>query len=216
MISVLAVRRPPKACEAKSLLPAYASVSTILPAVITPPKPDTSTLPINETPLMRQYNDIKAKHPGTVLLFRVGDFYETFSDDAVLISKELGITLTKRNNGGDMTPLAGFPHHAIDTYLPKLVRRGHRVAVCDQMEDPAAAKADKRKIVEREVTEIVTPGVTMSDKLLEHKRNNYICAVHLAGNTAGVSFSDVSTGEFALAQFDAEELSSFIQSIHAG
>ncbi|MCA1801053.1 MAG: DNA mismatch repair protein MutS [Rhodothermaceae bacterium] len=167
----------------------------------------------SETPLMRQYNEIKAKHPGTVLLFRVGDFYETFSDDAVLISKELGITLTKRNNGGDMTPLAGFPHHAIDTYLPKLVRRGHRVAVCDQMEDPAAAKADKRKIVEREVTEIVTPGVTMSDKLLEHKRNNYICAVHLAGNTAGVSFSDVSTGEFALAQIEAEDLASFIQSI---
>ena len=127
-----------------------------------------------QTPLMRQYFTIKEKHPGTILLFRVGDFYETFSDDAVLISKELGITLTKRNNGGDQTPLAGFPYHALDTYLPKLVKRGYRVAICEQTENPDEAKNAGRKIVNREVTEITTPGVTMSEKLLEHKRNNYI------------------------------------------
>src|SRR5690554_1456064 len=126
-----------------------------------------------QTPLMRQYNEIKQKHPGTILLFRVGDFYETFSDDAILVSKELGITLTKRNNGGDQTPLAGFPFHALDTYLPKLIRKGHRVAVCEQTEDPADAKARKSKVVDREVTEITTPGVTLSDKLLDHNRNNY-------------------------------------------
>lgn len=164
-----------------------------------------------ETPLMRQYNQIKQKHPGTILLFRVGDFYETFADDAVLISKELGITLTKRNNGGDMTPLAGFPHHSLDTYLPRLVKRGHRVAVCDQTEDPAEAKAQKKKIVDREVTEIVTPGVNMSEKLLEHKRNNYACAIHWNGSTAGLSFSDISTGEFALSQLSENELHSFLQ-----
>lgn len=163
-----------------------------------------------ETPLMRQYNQIKAKHPGTILLFRVGDFYETFADDAVLISRELGITLTKRNNGGDQTPLAGFPYHALDNYLPRLVRRGHRVAVCDQTEDPAEAKAQKKKIVDREVTEIVTPGVTMSEKLLEHKQNNYAFAIHWSGSTAGVAFSDISTGEFALCQMDEKELKSFL------
>lgn len=159
---------------------------------------------------MRQYNQIKEKHPGTILLFRVGDFYETFSDDAVLISKELGITLTKRNNGGDMTPLAGFPHHSLDSYLPRLVKNGYRVAVCDQTEDPAEAKAQKRKIVNREVTEIVTPGVTMSDKLLEHKRNNYACSVHWSGSTAGLAFSDISTGEFALSQVKVEDLQSLL------
>jgi len=164
----------------------------------------------SETPLMRQYNQIKAQHPGTILLFRVGDFYETFSDDAVLISKELGITLTKRNNGGDPTPLAGFPYHSLDNYLPRLVRRGHRVAVCDQTMDPAEAKAQNKKIVDREVTEIVTPGVTMSEKLLEHKHNNYAFAIHWSGSTAGVAFSDISTGEFALCQMDTQELQSFL------
>ncbi len=163
-----------------------------------------------ETPLMRQYNQIKAKHPGTILLFRVGDFYETFSDDAVLISKELGITLTKRNNGGDQTPLAGFPYHALDNYLPRLVRRGHRVAVCDQTEDPAEAKAQKKKVVNREISEIVTPGVTLSDKLLEHKQNNYVFSIHWSGSTAGVAFSDISTGEFALCQIEATGLKSFL------
>lgn len=167
----------------------------------------------SHTPLMRQYFEIKEKHPGTILLFRVGDFYETFADDAQLVSKELGITLTKRNNGSDQTPLAGFPYHALDTYLPKLVKRGHRVAVCDQVENPSEAKKAGRKVVEREVTEITTPGVTLSDKLLEHKRNNYAVAIWWAGGTAGVSFSDVSTGEFALCQVAKEYLDDLLQSI---
>ncbi len=162
---------------------------------------------------MRQYFDIKEKHPGTILLFRVGDFYETFSDDAVLISKELGITLTKRNNGGDQTPLAGFPYHALDTYLPKLVKRGYRVAICEQTEDPETAKKAGKKVVNREVTEITTPGVTMSEKLLDHKRNNFIVSVFWAGGTAGVAFSDVSTGEFALSQVSKAELDSLLQSL---
>jgi DNA mismatch repair protein MutS len=142
-----------------------------------------------QTPLMRQYFEIKDKHPGTILLFRVGDFYETFADDAELVSRELGITLTKRNNGGDMTPLAGFPYHALDSYLPKLVRRGYRVAICEQTEDPDQAKKAGRKVVGREVTEITTPGITLSEKLLDHKKNNYIAAVHWAGGIAGVAFS---------------------------
>ncbi len=162
---------------------------------------------------MRQYFDIKEKHPGTILLFRVGDFYETFADDAVLISRELGITLTKRNNGGDQTPLAGFPFHAVDTYLPKLVKRGYRVAVCEQTEDPETAKKAGKKIVNREVTEITTPGVTLSDKLLDHNRNNYIASVYFAGGTAGVAFSDISTGEFALSQISKSELDSLLQSL---
>jgi DNA mismatch repair protein MutS len=166
-----------------------------------------------QTPLMRQYFDVKEKHPGTILLFRVGDFYETFSDDAVLISKELGITLTKRNNGGDQTPLAGFPYHALDTYLPKLVKRGYRVAICEQTENPDEAKEAGRKIVNREVTEITTPGVTMSEKLLEHKRNNYIVSVFQAGGTAGVAFSDISTGEFGLSQVSRQELDTLLQSL---
>lgn len=166
-----------------------------------------------QTPLMRQYFDIKEKHPGTILLFRVGDFYETFADDAVLISRELGITLTKRNNGGDQTPLAGFPFHAVDTYLPKLVKRGYRVAVCEQTEDPETAKKAGKKIVNREVTEITTPGVTLSDKLLDHNRNNYIASVYFAGGTAGVAFSDISTGEFALSQISKSELDSLLQSL---
>ncbi|MDZ7719836.1 MAG: DNA mismatch repair protein MutS [Balneolaceae bacterium] len=166
-----------------------------------------------QTPLMRQYFDIKEKHPGTILLFRVGDFYETFSDDAELISKELGITLTKRNNGGDQTPLAGFPYHSLDTYLPKLVKRGYRVAICEQTEDPDSAKKAGRKVVQREVTEITTPGVTLSEKLLDHKRNNYIASIHWAGGTAGIAFSDISTGEFALSQVSKGELDSLLQSI---
>ncbi|WP_372906088.1 DNA mismatch repair protein MutS [Rhodohalobacter sp.] len=166
-----------------------------------------------QTPLMRQYFEIKEKHPGTILLFRVGDFYETFADDAVLISKELGITLTKRNNGGDQTPLAGFPYHALDSYLPKLVKRGFRVAICEQTEDPETAKKAGKKIVNREVTEITTPGVTMSDKLLDHKRNNYIVSIFWAGGTAGVAFSDISTGEFGLSQVGKSELDSLIQSL---
>lgn len=162
---------------------------------------------------MRQYFEIKEKHPGTILLFRVGDFYETFSDDAIFVSKELGITLTKRNNGGDQTPLAGFPYHALDSYLPKLVKRGYRVAICEQTEDPEQAKKAGKKIVNREVTEVTTPGVTMSDKLLDHKRNNYIASVFWAGGTAGVAFSDISTGEFALSQVSKNELDSLLQSL---
>ena len=162
---------------------------------------------------MRQYQGIKEKHPGTILLFRVGDFYETFSEDAILISKELGITLTKRNNGGDQTPLAGFPYHSLDTYLPKLVKRGFRVAVCEQTEDPETAKKAGKKIVNREVTEITTPGVTLSDKLLDHKRNNFIASIFQAGGTAGVAFSDISTGEFALSQISKNDLDSLLQSI---
>lgn len=165
------------------------------------------------TPLMRQYFNIKEKHPGTILLFRVGDFYETFSDDAELISKELGITLTKRNNGGDQTPLAGFPYHALDTYLPKLVKRGFRVAICEQTENPDEAKKAGKKVVNREVTEITSPGVTMSDKLLDHKRNNYIVSIFWAGGTAGVAFSDISTGEFGLSQVNKNELESLLQSL---
>ncbi|MEX0771083.1 MAG: DNA mismatch repair protein MutS [Balneolaceae bacterium] len=167
----------------------------------------------NQTPLMRQYFEIKEKHPGTILLFRVGDFYETFSDDAVQVSKELGITLTKRNNGGDQTPLAGFPYHALDTYLPKLVKKGYRVAICEQTENPDEAKKAGKKVVRREVTEITTPGVTLSEKLLEHKRNNYIVSVHWTGGTSGVAFSDISTGEFALTQVSKDEIESLLQGL---
>lgn len=165
------------------------------------------------TPLMRQYHDIKEEHPGSILLFRVGDFYETFADDAKLVSKELGITLTKRNNGGDQTPLAGFPYHALDTYLPKLVKKGHRVAVCEQVEDPSDAKNSGRKIVKREVTEITTPGVTLSEKLLEHKRNNYAAAVYFSGDQAGVAFADVSTGEFSVSQLSKEQVADLLQAV---
>lgn len=166
-----------------------------------------------QTPLMKQYFEIKDRHPGSILLFRVGDFYETFSDDAVLVSKELGITLTKRNNGGDQTPLAGFPFHALDSYLPKLVKKGYKVAVCDQTESPEEAKKAGRKIVEREVTEITTPGVTLSDKLLEHKRNNYIVSLHWGKEKIGVAFSDISTGEFGLSEVDERQLESLIAAI---
>jgi len=166
------------------------------------------------TPLMRQYHEIKEEHEGAILLFRVGDFYECFADDAELVSEELGITLTKRNNGNDQTQMAGFPYHALDTYLPKLVKRGYRVAVCDQVEKPAEAKKAGRKIVTREVTEITTPGVTMSEKLLEHKRNNYAAAVYWEGEMAGVAFSDVSTGEFEISQVPKRELTDLLQSVN--
>ncbi len=166
-----------------------------------------------KTPLMQQYHAIKDEYEGTILLFRVGDFYETFADDAETVSRELGITLTKRNNGSDQTLLAGFPYHALDTYLPKLVKRGHRVAICEQVEDPSEAKSAGRKVVQREVTEITTPGVTMSEKLLEHKRNNYAAAVYRSGDRAGVAFTDVSTGEFALSEVAEEKLGDLLQSV---
>ena len=164
------------------------------------------------TPLMRQYHDIKHKYPGTILLFRVGDFYETFADDAVTVSKELGITLTKRNNGGDQTPLAGFPYHALDNYLPKLIRRGYRVAVCEQTQDPEEAKA-QRKIVEREVTEIVTPGTALSDKLLDHKRNNYLVSSYKQGSVWALAWADISTAEFFIAQTDELEHGQLLASL---
>ena len=142
---------------------------------------------------MAQYQKIKEKYPDTILLFRMGDFFETFDEDAKIAAKVLGITLTKRSNGAaENVPLAGFPHHAIDTYLPKLVRNGYRVAVCEQMENPKFAKG----IVKREVVEVVTPGVAISDKLLDHKKNNYLLCIYLENEIAGLSFSDISTGEF--------------------
>jgi DNA mismatch repair protein MutS len=146
-----------------------------------------------ETPLSKQYNQIKAKYPGAMLLFRVGDFYETFGEDAIKASKILGIVLTKRNNGGANEELAGFPHHSLDTYLPKLVRAGQRVAICDQLEDPSQAKG----IVKRGVTELVTPGVSYNDNVLDIKHNNYLASVHFASEDyLGVAFLDISTGEF--------------------
>ena len=145
------------------------------------------------TPLMAQYQRIKENYPDTILLFRMGDFFETFDEDAKIAAKVLGITLTKRANGAaENVPLAGFPHHALDTYLPKLVRNGYRVAVCEQLENPKFAKG----IVKRDVVEVVTPGVALSDKLLDHKKNNYLLSIYLENETAGLSFSDISTGEF--------------------
>lgn len=150
-----------------------------------------------QTPLMKQYTSIKGKYPDAILLFRVGDFYETFSDDAVKAAEILGITLTKRANGAASSiELAGFPHHALDTYLPKLVRAGQRVAVCDQLEDPKLTK----KIVKRGVTELVTPGVAINDNILENRENNFLAAVHLDSKSGGVAFLDISTGEFLTAE----------------
>ena len=152
---------------------------------------------------MRQYSEYKSQYPDAVLLFRVGDFYETFGDDAIKASEALGITLTKRNNGGGSgeMPLAGFPHHALDTYLPKLVRHGYRVAICDQLEDPKQAKG----LVKRGITELSTPGVTMSENILDPRENNFLCAVcrnkeKKSGDIYGVSFLDISTGEYLLSQ----------------
>ena len=149
--------------------------------------------PPKETPLSKQFNQIKSKYPGAMLLFRVGDFYETFGEDAIKASKILGIVLTKRNNGGANEELAGFPHHSLDTYLPKLVRAGQRVAICDQLEDPSQAKG----IVKRGVTELVTPGVSFNENVLDNKRNNYLASIHFeTENEIGVAFLDISTGEF--------------------
>ncbi len=150
-----------------------------------------------ETPLMKQYNQIKAKNPDAILLFRVGDFYETFGNDAIKAAEILGITLTRRANGAaSFVELAGFPHHALDTYLPKLVRAGQRVAICDQLEDPKTTKT----IVKRGITELVTPGVSLNDNVLQHKENNFLAAVHIDRHMAGVSFLDISTGEFFAAE----------------
>lgn len=157
---------------------------------------------------MKQYNRIKAKYPDALLLFRVGDFYETFGEDAIKTSQILGIVLTKRANGAAASvELAGFPHHALDTYLPKLVRAGHRVAICDQLEDPKLAKT----IVKRGVTELVTPGVSINDKILEQKENNFLAALHLGDALSGISFLDVSTGEFLVAQGNNEYIDKLLQ-----
>ncbi len=159
------------------------------------------------TPLMKQYNTIKTKHPDALLLFRVGDFYETFGEDAVKASKILGIILTHRNNGGDRTELAGFPHHSINTYLPKLVKAGQRVAICDQLEDPKQTKT----IVKRGVTELVTPGVALNDDILSAKSNNFLCAVHFGRKKLGVAFVDISTGEFLTAEGNEEQIDKLLQ-----
>lgn len=162
-----------------------------------------------DTPLMKQYNAIKAKYPGALLLFRVGDFYETFGEDAIKASKVLDITLTKRGNGSaSEIELAGFPHHALDSYLPKLVRAGHRVAICDQLEDPRFVKG----IVKRGVTELVTPGVSFNDNVLERKRNNFLCSLYV-GKGLGIAFLDISTGEFYCAQGNESYALKLIQSL---
>src|SRR6202047_1172544 len=160
-----------------------------------------------ETPLMKQHKDIKTKYPDAVLLFRVGDFYETFGEDAHIASRVLGITLTKRSNGSaSSVDLAGFPHHSLDTYLHKLVKAGYRVAICDQLEDPKQAKG----IVQRGVTEMVTPGVATNEKLLEGSSNNFLAGIHFTeekqGKEAwlGIAFMDISTGEFFIAEGNAE------------
>ena len=152
---------------------------------------------IVETPLMKQYIEMKAKHPDAILLFRVGDFYETFSDDAIITSEILGITLTRRANGvAQSVELAGFPHHALDTYLPKLVRAGKRVAICEQLEDPKLTK----KLVKRGITELVTPGVSINDNILNHRENNFLAGIHMGKSGCGVAFLDISTGEYLAAE----------------
>lgn len=159
------------------------------------------TKKIAQTPMMKQFFDLKKKHPNAIMLFRCGDFYETFSSDAILASEILGITLTRRANGkSTYIEMAGFPHHALDTYLPKLVRAGKRVAICDQLEDPKTTK----KLVKRGVTELVTPGVSINDTILNYKENNFLAAIHFNKSTFGISFLDISTGEFLTAEGDAD------------
>jgi DNA mismatch repair protein MutS len=163
-----------------------------------------------DTPLMQQHRAIKQKYPDAILLFRVGDFYETFGEDAVIASKVLGITLTKRNSSDATAPeLAGFPHHALDTYLHKLVKAGHRVAICDQLEDPKQVKG----IVKRGVTELVTPGIATSDKLLEHNTNNFLAGLHFTDTNIGISFLDISTGEFFVAEGNQEYIDKLLQTL---
>ncbi len=168
-----------------------------------------SNEPLVDTPLMKQYMAVKRKYPDAVLLFRVGDFYETFSDDAIKASRILGITLTRRANGAaSYVELAGFPFHALDTYLPKLVRAGERVAICEQLEDPKLTK----KIVKRGVTELITPGVSINDQILEHKENNFLAAVHIDRQVAGVAFLDISTGEFLAAEGSIDYIDKLLNS----
>jgi DNA mismatch repair protein MutS len=167
------------------------------------PRPESK-----ETPLMVQHNAIKAKYPDAILLFRVGDFYETFGPDAITASRVLGITLTKRNNGSPTSSeLAGFPHHALDTYLHKLVKAGFRVAICDQLEDPKLVKG----IVKRGVTEMITPGVATNDKLLDHNQNNFLCGIHFSDEKIGIAFLDITTGEFFITEGDKEYIDKLLQ-----
>ncbi|MBO7117177.1 MAG: DNA mismatch repair protein MutS [Bacteroidales bacterium] len=164
-----------------------------------------------DTPLLKQYFGIKAQYPDTILLYRVGDFYECYSDDAITISKVLGIVLTKRSNGDkEDTPMAGFPHHALNVYLPKLVRAGYKAAVCDQLEDPSKAK----KLVKRGVTEIVTPGIAFDDGLLEQKQNNFLAGLTFEGNECGIAFLDVSTGSFQVAQGSLDYAATLLASLN--
>lgn len=163
---------------------------------------------VAETPLIKQYNQFKAQHPDAILLFRVGDFYETFGEDAIKTSQILGIVLTKRGNGSATSvDLAGFPHHALDTYLPKLVKAGLRVAICEQLEDPKLAKT----IVKRGIIELVTPGVSTNDKVLEQKENNFLAGIHYTDNKIGISFVDISTGEFYVAEGNATYIDKLLQ-----
>src|ERR1043165_937653 len=164
---------------------------------------------VDDTPLMQQHKAIKQKYPDAILLFRVGDFYETFGADAITASQVLGITLTKRNNGAAASnELAGFPHHALETYLHKLVKAGYRVAICDQLEDHKLAKG----VVKRGVTELVTPGIATTDKLLDGKSNNFLAALHLTDSICGVAFIDISTGEFYVAEGTADYMDKLLQS----
>ncbi|NQW79000.1 MAG: DNA mismatch repair protein MutS, partial [Chitinophagaceae bacterium] len=163
-----------------------------------------------DTPLMQQHRAIKQKYPDAILLFRVGDFYETFGEDAIVASKVLGITLTKRNNGSaSSSELAGFPHHSLDTYLHKLVKAGHRVAICDQLEDPKNVKG----IVKRGVTDMLTPGIATNDKLLEHKNNNFLAAIYVENEKGGIAFLDITTGEFLIAEGSTDYLDKLLQSL---
>ena len=163
-----------------------------------------------DTPLMQQHRAIKQKYPDAILLFRVGDFYETFGEDAIIASKVLGITLTKRNNGAaSSSELAGFPHHSLDTYLHKLVKAGHRVAICDQLEDPKNVKG----IVKRGVTDMLTPGIATNDKLLEHKNNNFLAAIYVENEKGGIAFLDITTGEFLIAEGNTDYLDKLLQSL---
>jgi len=183
-----------------------ATLLALLPLLLLP-----MSKSFNDTPLMQQHRAIKQRYPDAILLFRVGDFYETFGQDAINASKVLGITLTKRNNGGGDSELAGFPYHALDTYLHKLVKGGFRVAICDQLEDPKQAKG----IVKRGVTELVTPGVATNDKLLEHNSNNFLAGLHFGPNGQyGMAFLDISTGEFFAAEGDREYTDKMLQSLN--
>ena len=159
---------------------------------------------------MKQYAEMKAKHPDAILLFRVGDFYETFSDDAIAASEILGITLTRRANGSaQFVELAGFPHHALDSYLPKLVRAGKRVAICEQLEDPKLTK----KLVKRGIIELVTPGVAMSDNVLSQRENNFLAAIHFGKALTGLALLDISTGEFITTECTVEYIDKLLANL---